>query len=146
MSTRILQDDEVTQAGDIYAYVNYGHGRGISSVLILPAGLAGEIPGFILREVNPSCRCLDETEPMKAGDVLIWRDEGETTIRRGQVRMSYYTRNPEERPEAPRCPECGQPMVRLEPVSNFVEWVCRQWDCPECPARFRINPREDVES
>jgi hypothetical protein len=71
MSTRILSDNEFTHPGDAYCFVNARYGHGVTRTLEVGSYAVSELPGWILREVNASCRCLDETEPMRSGDVAI---------------------------------------------------------------------------
>jgi hypothetical protein len=46
--------------------------------------------------------------------------------------MSYYTPNPEEQPEAPRCSTCDVPMTEVTPCFFPSYWECQNLDCDDC--------------
>ena len=50
--------------------------------------------------------------------------------------MGYYTPNPEERPEAPRCEECDQQMTEVTGLFFPSYWECRNPECECCPQKY----------
>lgn len=51
--------------------------------------------------------------------------------------MGYYSKNPYEQPEPPRCVSCDEFKVSVM-VRHYSFWECHNPACEECPPKYQV--------
>lgn len=51
--------------------------------------------------------------------------------------MGYYSQNPYEQPEPPRCLSCDEFMEKMGLGISF-RWECHNPACEECPPKYQV--------
>jgi hypothetical protein len=57
--------------------------------------------------------------------------------------MGYYSKNPYEEPENPRCLECDEQMLDQDDVWFGVYYICTNPDCSECDYKYKVKDEEN---
>ena len=53
--------------------------------------------------------------------------------------MGYYSPNPYEAPEPPRCPDCDACMFENGHIGMRAGWECHNPECDACKPEYKVS-------